>query len=185
MAPKAPQQEVRYPCRVTSRQLPELMQGQKPGTQQVIIAGEYTATQFAAAFPALDLREQLYALGDPGSGLETIPLTPGLLANGVLGCFVSLIAGETAEREGRELEWDEETIARRSRWAYDHSLPYTELALPVLAKIFQLAQDYPTLADRDELHDPDMIEALGIDAYALGLHPTILCPPLSAYPEDY
>ena len=185
MAPKAPYQPVRYPCRVTSRQLPELLQGQKPGTQQIIIEGEYTAAEFAAAFPTLDLREQLYALGEPGSSLGIIPLTPGLLANGILGCFVSIVAGATAEQEGWELEWDEETIARRACWAYDHTKPYQELELPVLAKIFALAQDYPSLADRDELHDPEIMEALGLEAYALGLHPTILCYPLSEFPQDY
>ena len=180
-----PPRPPRYPCRVTSRQLPALLHGLPTGTHQVIVEGEYAEDEFAAAFPGLEIKECLYALGEPSGGLEVIPLTPGLLANGVLGCFASILAGETAEREGRELEWDEETIARRSRWAYDHSRPYQELELPVLGKVFEMAQGYPQLADRDALHDPEEIEAAGQDAYAMGLHPTILCYPLSDAPEDY
>ena len=177
--PRAP----RYPCRVTSTQYPQLLfdQPARPGYINFIaVEGIYSEAEFAAAFPGLEIRECLYASGETSNGVSIIPLYPSLLTNGWLGCFASLIAGETAAQEGREKDWEQEAIDRHVRWALDNTRPYTEIPMEVLQKILNLAEGYPELADREALHDPQVIEAAGHDGYSMGLTPAVLCRP---FPE--
>ena len=50
----------------------------------------------------MELRDCLYAEGEPAAEHGIIPLPPSLLANGILGCFVSVIVTELAVLEAKD-----------------------------------------------------------------------------------
>lgn len=107
-------------------------------------------------------------------------MPPSLLANGILGCFTSIIVAELAVLEAKEQELSLEQGHRRPFAAREHTLPWPDLELPTLRMIINLAQDFPELADGNGWHDPEQIEAAGLDAPSRGLTVAALTRPAAA-----
>ena len=180
MTPEA--EEIRYPCRVTEKDWPALHEGQPPGVAQVHLYGKFTAAEFQAAFPGLDLRQCLYQEGTDAAGPYRVAAKE--LAAGNPACFVNRLAGLLTARQSREEGWpaaERDRLTARSR---QRSRSWSEMGPSLLLQLMRLAREYPEVANPRYDPEPRILGFLASDAWErYGMRPQQLVWPEKRVPN--